>query len=43
MDFADGLFNFGRITTETNREIIENPNKPLGHGFVIKMMLEGLL
>lgn len=38
------LWDFdGRLTDETNREIIENPNKPLGHGFVIKMMLEGLL
>lgn len=38
------LWDFnGRITSETNKEMILNPSKPLGHGFVLKLMLEGLL
>lgn len=38
------LFDFdGRITDESLEEIVLNPNKPLGHCFVIKMILKGLI
>lgn len=33
----------GRVTSESMKEVILNPDKPLGHSFVIKMMLENLI